>query len=110
FTAEMIPERAPCEQECGKEERVSFDDPLHVDDGRVETGLQRGKRDVDDRAIDKRHAGAKDGGSEYPCSGRFRAGSFRLFRLDYSFIAGLAHDAWSNDLLNEKLDGSNQDR
>ena len=63
--AEVVAERSADEKQRGEEERVGFDDPLHVDGGGVECGLERREGDVDDGAVDEGEAGAEDGGGEY---------------------------------------------
>ena len=62
--AEMVAERSADEKERGEEEGVGFDDPLHVDGGGVECGLERRDSDVDDGAVDEGEAGAEDRGGE----------------------------------------------
>jgi hypothetical protein len=54
------------ENQRAEEERIGLDDPLDVGDGRVEMLLQRGQRDVDDRAVDEGHARRDDRRVERP--------------------------------------------
>ena len=66
LAAELIAHRSADQDQRAQEQRVGFDHPLHVGDRRVEVGLERGQRDVDDRRVDERHARPEDGRDERP--------------------------------------------
>ena len=66
LAAELIAHRSTDQDQRAQEQRVGFDHPLHVGDRRVEVGLKRGERDVDDGGIDKRHARAEDRRGQRP--------------------------------------------
>ena len=50
------PMEPPIRIKSAEHQRIRFDDPLDVGNGRVKVGLERRQRDVDDRAVEKRHA------------------------------------------------------
>ena len=64
--AEPIAERAPEEEQRGQRHEVRVEHPLEVGEVRVEVAGHRGQGDVDDRAVEKRHARAEDRGGEHP--------------------------------------------
>ena len=68
--AKAVTKAATNKGECGGHERVRLDDPLHATGVGVQAGLHGGQCDVDDGAVDEGHAGAEDGGDEYPLPGR----------------------------------------
>ena len=63
-----IAQRAAGQEQRRQRQRVGFDHPLHLGQRRVERGLQRGKRDVDDGAVDERQARSEDGGGQHPAA------------------------------------------
>ncbi len=69
LAAELVADRAPDEDERAVEQRVRLDHPLHVGDRGAEVGLERGKRDVDGRAVDERQARREDRGDQRPLLG-----------------------------------------
>ncbi len=90
-TAEEVAGRAADQDEGTEEQAIGFDDPLHVDDGSFEGGLQSGQGDVDHRAVNEHHAGAEDGGGEDPRARLRFAGHTGVRGTDGSFIAGRLH-------------------
>ena len=92
--AEEISRGASDENECAEEQAVGLHDPLHVDYGGFEAGLQRGQGDVDDRAVDEGHAAAEDGSGEDPWAGLGSAGSVREGRVDRGFVTRGAHEGY----------------
>ena len=70
--AEQVAQRPAGQQQRGQRQGVGLDHPLHVDERGVEGRLQRRQRDVHDRAVDERHAGAEDGRREDPARRAFR--------------------------------------
>jgi hypothetical protein len=63
---EAIAERAAGEQQRCEKERVRLDHPLGLGGARAQIAAQRGQRDVDHGAIDKRHARAEDRRQQRP--------------------------------------------
>ena len=70
LAAELIAERSADQDQRAEKQRVRLDHPLHVGDRGVEVGLKRGQRDVDDRAVDERHARREDRRHQRPSSRR----------------------------------------
>jgi hypothetical protein len=69
-------ERDRQEDQRTQKQRVGFDHPLHVRDGRVEVPLQCGERNIDDGRIDERHARPENGRGEGPAA---RGGHTRIW-------------------------------
>ena len=70
LAAELIAHRSADQDQRAQKQRVGFDHPLDVGDRRVEVGLKRGQRDVDDRRVDERHARPEDGRDQGPSARR----------------------------------------
>jgi hypothetical protein len=87
--AEVIAQRSAGQKQRGEEESVGLDDPLNVQDGRVEAFLQGGQRDIHYRAVDEGHARSQDSRGQDPRLGARRAGSNSAPRSNDGFIAGL---------------------
>ncbi len=66
LAAKVIAQRTSDQQKRREKERIGFDHPLHVYHRRIQICLQRGKGDVNDRAVNKHHARTENGGGEYP--------------------------------------------
>ena len=67
----VISEGSADKQKRREQERVRFDDPLHVNDRRVQVRLQRRQRHVHNRAVDERHARSERCRGQHPGPGRF---------------------------------------
>jgi hypothetical protein len=87
--AEAVAHRSASQKQGGEKKRVGFDYPLHVENRRVEVFLQRGQRDVDDRAIDEGHARPQNGRGQNPRLGHTHAWNSRRPRSNNAFIAWL---------------------
>src|SRR5262245_48798970 len=60
----------------------------------MECGLERGKCDVDDGAVDERQAAAEDGGGQNPGTGLRGTRRVGGSGLDDGFVAGEAHSGY----------------
>src|SRR5205085_12151487 len=72
-----ITQRTADKKKRRKEQGIGFDYPLDVGNGGVERALQRGQGDVDNSAVDKRHARSEDRGREHPGLRSFTTGRSR---------------------------------
>ena len=66
LASELVAKRSADEDQRAEKQRVGFNHPLHVADRGMKVGLERGQRDVDDRAVEKRHARAEHRRRERP--------------------------------------------
>ena len=64
--AELISQRPTNQDQCAEKKCVCLDHPLHIGDRCAELLLQRGKRNVHDRAIDESHRRSEDRGDQRP--------------------------------------------
>ena len=90
--AEAVAQRAADQQQRGEEERIRLDDPLRLGRRGVEFALDRRQRDVDDRAVDERHARAEDRGHQHPAPARGPRTASPVRRPDGGVIAGRLAD------------------
>jgi hypothetical protein len=68
LAAELIAHRAADEDQRAEKQRVRLDHPLDIDDRRVEAGLKRRQRDVDDGHVDERQARAENRRDQRPAA------------------------------------------
>lgn len=66
LSAELVAHGAADENQPTQEQRVRFDHPLDVGDGRMQVRLKSGQSHVDHRRVDERHARADDRGYKRP--------------------------------------------
>ena len=85
--AVQVSERAADENQRPQKQSVGLDHPLHIDHRGMKASLERRQSDIDDRAVDKSHAGTEDGRHQDPVFCGWAAGRLSTHRADYGFVA-----------------------
>lgn len=98
--AKQIAQRAADQYQRAQEQTVRLNDPLHIHHGCLKARLDRRQGNIDDRAVDKGHAGAKDGRREYPQLRSFATLGFVAPRSQYGLITRRFHRGYGCDSAN----------